>query len=225
MKLRYLTVLGIAALAFAGCNGGSKNNKSADESAETKKENMEVKTEQKLAFCPDSVAEEPVFDIVTNMGTIRIKLYKDTPQHRDNFVKLASERFFDGILFHRVIKDFMIQAGDPYSKDTTMRSRWGQGGPGYTIPAEIVGTHTHKKGALAAARKGDTSNPMKESSGSQFYIVSSPENCAHLDGAYTIFGETLSGLNVVDAISNVPVGAKDVPQTPVVIERVELVKE
>lgn len=225
MKLRILTVLGIAALALAGCNGGSKNNKNAEESAEQKKENIEVKTEQKLAFCPDSVAEEPVFDIVTNMGTIRVKLYSDTPGHRDNFVKLASERFYDGILFHRVIKDFMIQTGDPDSKDVSKRDRWGYGGPGYNIPAEIVGTHTHKKGALAAARKGDTSNPMKESSGSQFYIVSSPENCSHLDGEYSIFGETISGFDVIDAISNVPVGDRDIPQTAVVIERVELVNE
>lgn len=225
MKLRILTVLSIAALVVAGCNGGSKNNKDAEESAEPKKDTMEVKTEQNLAFSPDSVAEEPVFDIVTNMGTIRVKLYSDTPMHRNNFVKLASERFYDGILFHRVIKNFMIQAGDPNSKDESLRSRWGQGGPGYNIPAEIVDTHSHKKGALAAARKGDKANPMKESSGSQFYIVSSQENCAHLNGDYSIFGETLSGFDVIDAISNVPVGEKDIPQTPVVIERVELVNE
>lgn len=225
MKLRILTVLSIAALVVAGCNGGSKNNKDAEESAEPKKDTMEVKTEQNLAFSPDSVDEEPVFDIVTNMGTIRVKLYSDTPMHRNNFVKLASERFYDGILFHRVIKNFMIQAGDPNSKDESLRSRWGQGGPGYNIPAEIVDTHSHKKGALAAARKGDKANPMKESSGSQFYIVSSQENCAHLNGDYSIFGETLSGFDVIDAISNVPVGEKDIPQTPVVIERVELVNE
>ena len=225
MKLRILTVLSIAALVVAGCNGGSKNNKDAEESAEPKKDTMEVKTEQNLAFSPDSVAEEPVFDIVTNMGTIRVKLYSDTHMHRNNFVKLASERFYDGILFHRVIKNFMIQAGDPNSKDESLRSRWGQGGPGYNIPAEIVDTHSHKKGALAAARKGDKANPMKESSGSQFYIVSSQENCTHLNGDYSIFGETLSGFDVIDAISNVPVGEKDIPQTPVVIERVELVNE
>jgi peptidyl-prolyl cis-trans isomerase B (cyclophilin B) len=108
--------------------------------------------------------------ISTNHGDIFVKLYNNTPQHRDNFIKLAKEGFYDGTLFHRVMKEFMIQGGDPESKKETPEKVLGQGGPGYNIPAEL-GQGIHKKGALAAARKGDQINPEKESSGSQFYIV------------------------------------------------------
>lgn len=164
-------------------------------------------------------AEEPVFEIKTNLGTIKVKLYKETPLHRDNFVKLVDQKFFDGILFHRVISGFMIQAGDPLSKDPSQVAKYGTGGPGYTIPAEILPQFTHKKGALAAARKGDKANPNRESSGSQFYIVHNPEACASLDGQYTIFGETIEGLDVVDNIAAVATGAakRDLPNEPVTI--------
>lgn len=154
-----------------------------------------------------ALPEEPVFDIVTNMGTIKVRLYKDTPLHRDNFEKLALSGYYDSLLFHRVIANFMIQGGDPYTRDTAKVDLYGTGGPGYTIPAEFVKDaegqplHRHKKGALAAARRGDAANPFKESSGSQFYLVQSPENCAHLDGEYTVFGETVAGLNVIDRIA------------------------
>ena len=125
-----------------------------------------------LANFKNKLPEEPIFDIVTSMGTIRVKLYKDTPKHRDNFVRLALTRYYDGLLFHRVIDGFMIQGGDPYTRDTSRVDEWGEGGPGYTIDAELVPEHTHKKGALAAARRvGSIANPMKESSGSQFYLV------------------------------------------------------
>ena len=105
------------------------------------------------------------------MGDIMVRLYDETPLHRDNFLKLASEGYFDGTLFHRVIKDFMIQGGDPNSKGAPAGMNLGSGGPGYTIPAEIQPTLFHKRGALSAARLGDEVNPTKESSGSQFYIV------------------------------------------------------
>ena len=105
------------------------------------------------------------------MGDITVRLYDETPLHRDNFLKLAAEEFFNGTLFHRVIKDFMIQGGDPNSKGAQAGMNLGSGGPGYTIPAEIQPTLFHKRGALSAARLGDEVNPTKESSGSQFYIV------------------------------------------------------
>ena len=137
------------------------------------------------------------------MGTIRVKLYKDTPKHRDNFARLAITRYYDGLLFHRVIDGFMVQGGDPYTRDTSRVEEWGEGGPGYTIDAEILPEHRHKKGALAAARRGNLANPMRESSGSQFYLVQDSTNCKHLNGEYTVFGETIGGLNVIDRIARV----------------------
>ncbi len=110
--------------------------------------------------------------IKTTEGDITVRLYDETPQHRDNFIKLAREGYYNGTLFHRVIKDFMIQGGDPNSKDAQPGQPLGTGGPGYTVPAEFVyPKYYHKRGALSAARQGDEVNPMRESSGSQFYIV------------------------------------------------------
>ena len=173
-----------------------------------------------LANARSKLPKEPVFDIVTTMGTIRVKLYKDTPKHRDNFVRLALTHYYDNVLFHRVIDGFMIQGGDPYTRDTSRVEEWGEGGPGYTIDAEILPEHTHKKGALAAARRGDLANPMKESSGSQFYLVQDSTNCKHLNGAYTVFGETVGGLNVIDRIARVQTDRFDRPVHPVRILRV-----
>ncbi|MDE7160972.1 MAG: peptidylprolyl isomerase [Muribaculaceae bacterium] len=114
----------------------------------------------------------PVVELNTTLGPVKIKLYDDTPLHRDNFLKLVGENYYDGVLFHRVIKDFMVQAGDPKSKDAPAGAMLGAGDPGYTIEAEIkYPQHYHKYGALAAARTGDQVNPEKRSSGSQFYIV------------------------------------------------------
>lgn len=108
----------------------------------------------------------------TSMGQVTIKLYNETPKHRDNFIKLVNEAYFNGLLFHRVIKDFMIQGGDPESRNAPAGKQLGSGGPGYTIPAEFVyPQYFHKRGALSAARTGDQVNPQKASSGSQFYIV------------------------------------------------------
>ena len=167
--------------------------------------------------------KETVVVIKTSMGTIKAKLYNDTPKHRDNFIKLVNEGWYNGSPFHRVIKDFMIQGGQ--NKD-------GRLDPGYTVPAEFKDNHFHKKGALAAARQADQVNPKKASSGSQFYIVqgkvyddrtldmfesrmgkvfSARQRQAyrtvggtpHLDGEYTVFGEVIEGLDVLERIQKV----------------------
>ena len=109
--------------------------------------------------------------LTTDSGVIVLRLYNQTPLHRDNFLKLVKQHYFDSLLFHRVIKNFMIQGGDPNSKNALPKIQLGNGGPGYTIPAEFDSTLFHKKGVLAAARMGDNENPKKASSGSQFYIV------------------------------------------------------
>jgi len=168
--------------------------------------------------------------IETSLGNITVKLYDETPLHRDNFIKLVEDTFYNGCIFHRVINQFMIQGGDPDSKNPQAKQPLGNGGPGYTIAAEIAANLFHKKGVLAAARLGDDVNPDKESSGSQFYIVQgkkfsdsdlnmletrmnrkfTPEQrelyksvggTPHLDGNYTIFGEVVDGLDVVDKIA------------------------
>lgn len=152
----------------------------------------------------------------TSLGVITIKLYDETPLHRDNFIKLVKDGFFNTTTFHRVIPNFMIQGGDPNSKPDG-EGRIGTGGPGYTIPAEILSTFKHKKGALAAARMADQVNPKRESSGSQFYIVNASNGAHFLDGQYTIFGEVVDGLDVVDKISAVKTDPMDNP-----LERVEM---
>ena len=192
----------------------------------------------------NNTEKETVVVIKTNMGKIKAKLYNDTPLHRDNFIKLVNEGWYNGSPFHRVIKDFMIQGGQNAN---------GQLDPGYTIPAEFKDNHFHKKGALAAARQGDQVNPKKASSGSQFYIVqgkvydertldmfesrmgkvfSARQRQAyqtvggtpHLDGDYTVFGEVIEGLDVVDRIAAVETGRMDVPIKPVIINSVTIEK-
>jgi len=169
--------------------------------------------------------------IHTDLGDIKVELYNDTPQHRDNFVKLAKQGFYDGSIFHRVIKGFMVQGGGAPAGKPEVSNR---------IPAEFVPAHIHKKGALAAARMGDQVNPKKESSGSQFYIVQgqkvSPDQLNQfdtkrtvkytqeqrtiyttiggtpfLDGDYTVFGEVIEGLDVIDKIAAVQTAAGDKP--------------
>jgi peptidyl-prolyl cis-trans isomerase B (cyclophilin B) len=173
--------------------------------------------------------------IETEYGDMKAMLYNTTPLHRDNFVKLTKEKFYDDLLFHRVINEFMIQGGDPESKDAPPEKRLGGGGPGYRIPAEIGSPHL--KGTLAAARTG---NPEKASSGSQFYIVhgkkQSDQSLAgveqrqgftyneeqkrlykeiggapFLDGEYTVFGEVVEGLEVIDKIAAVKTAPGDRP--------------
>ncbi len=201
-----------------------RGNKNAGPQVEQQKQDNIVKMDTTMAFNPADLPEEPVFDIVTTFGIIRIKLYKETPLHRDNFVKLVAAGYYDSILFHRVINGFMIQTGDPLTKDTANVARYGTGGPGYTIPAEILPQFKHKKGALAAARIGNKANPKMESSGSQFYIVQDAANCSHLNGEYTVFGETVTGLEVIDMIAASSVNMRDLPLTEVRIMRISPVK-
>ena len=156
-------------------------------------------------------SKETIVLLKTTMGDMKIKLYNETPLHRDNFIKLVNEKFYDGLLFHRVIKNFMIQGGDPESKDAPAGKRLGSCGPGYTIPAEILPQFKHKKGAVAAARLGDQMNPKRASSGSQFYIVHNANGTPHLDGQYTVFGEVIEGLDIIDKIANVKTAPGDRP--------------
>ena len=216
-----LCCLGAAALLVScGGNAAKKADKAAAKAAADSVAAVEQtqRTMDKIANLP----AEPVFDIITSMGVIKIKLYADTPKHRENFAKLALEKYYDGILFHRVIDGFMIQAGDPLTKDANNKPRFGTGGPDYTIPAEFVAEHNHKKGALAAARRGDAVNPYKESSGSQFYIVQDARNCAQLDGEDTVFGETIEGLDVIDKIAAVETDRRDCPVQDVKIITIKL---
>lgn len=214
-----------AAVLVSGC--GSKKAKEAQQKAEQALADSlaAVAAEQSKAVQAriDALPEEPVFDIITNMGTIKVKLYSGTPKHRENFAKLAFSKYYDGIIFHRVINGFMIQGGDPITKDIYADpAKYGTGGPDYTIPAEFVPEYTHKKGALAAARRGDAANPLKESSGSQFYIVQNESTCAQLDGNYTVFGQTVEGFDVIDKIAAVETNNRDCPVTPVKIITITL---
>jgi cyclophilin family peptidyl-prolyl cis-trans isomerase len=244
---------------------------------------------------------EKVILIETSLGSIKVKLYNETPQHRDNFLKLAEEGFYDSLIFHRVIKDFMVQAGDPQSRNPQPGKQYGMGGTNYTIPAEFNTALIHKKGALSAARTGDQVNPEKRSSGSQFYIVqgktcSDPEldqmemnvsqqplqamfnkiiadeeqkllaqgvkinydslvevarqqvmakwesmekfkytpeqreiyktigGTPFLDGGYTVFGETIEGLDIIDKIANVQTLPGDRPAEDVMILKMTVLK-
>ena len=178
--------------------------------------------------------------ITTDYGNMVLELYNKTPLHRDNFIKLVKEHFYDSLLFHRVIKGFMIQGGDPESKHAKPGQFLGEGSLKYTIPAEFDTSLFHKKGALAAAREADADNPEKRSSSTQFYIVQGvpvtdaqmdriedkmnikiPENhrkiyrtiggAPFLDMNYTVFGEVISGLDVIDKIANEPTDENNRP--------------
>ncbi len=221
-----------AAVVVFGCGNAAKKAAAEAEAAaaaeQARKDSIatiEKATKEKKAMdILANLPEEPVFDIVTNLGTIKVKLYSKTPKHRENFAKLALTGYYDSLLFHRVIKDFMIQGGDPYSRDTSAAAvaKYGQGGPDYTIPAEFVPEYKHLKGALAAARRGDMANPKKASSGSQFYIVQSEAGCSHLDGEYSIFGQTIEGFDVIDRIAEVATDPKGLPMMEVRISTIKL---
>ena len=251
-----------------------------------------------------NMEKETVLKIETSMGDIKVKLYNETPKHRDNFIKLAKDGTYNGTLFHRVIKDFMVQAGDPESKNAPKGKMLGSGDVGYTVPAEFVyPKYFHKKGALSAARQGDEVNPKKESSGCQFYIVTgkvfndstllnmeqqknqnkvteafnalaqkhmkeiykmrkandqdglyalqdtlfiqaeaeaakqpdfhfTPEQIKayttvggtpHLDGEYTVFGEVVEGMDIVDKIQQVKTDRSDRPEEDVKIKKVTVI--
>ena len=209
--MKRIIILAAVILAFASCGPRGGRN-AVDAQADS------LATVNAMV---NKMIQEPEFDIVTTHGTMRVKLYSKTPKHRDNFVKLVKENYYDGIRFHRVIEGFMIQTGDPFSRDTSLINRWGQGGPNYTVPAEFVNEYWHKKGALAAARKGDMANPTKASSGSQFYIVHDENACLHLDGQYSIFGEVIEGLDIIDKIATVSTDMYDRPYEDVIIETIK----
>ena len=204
-KIAYLLTLAFAAVCLNACTCSHKTTESTND-----KETI----------------MEPMYDINTTMGTIRVKLYAKTPKHKQNFEKLAAEGFYNDILFHRVINGFMIQSGDPLTKDPANAPMFGTGGPDYTVPAEFVPEYRHLKGALAAARKGEFVNPSKASSGSQFYLVQDERNCAQLDGQYTVFGQTVEGLDIIDKIAAVETNERDCPLEPVrIISIVKVVPE
>lgn len=283
MKRTYI-ILALVAIVGMAC---SMTNKKKTTRKRT------VKTEKTVA--PTDTLTQVL--LKTSMGDIVIALYNETPKHRDNFVKLVNEHYYDGVLFHRVIKDFLIQTGDGNSKTATPGQMLGDGDPGYTIPAEFVyPKYFHKRGALAAARTADQVNPERASSGSQFYIVTGKTYTAdeltqmesrlgegkkqgiwqqkvmqhrdeimrmqndkdeaglqrlqeqliaeleaeyakdpfklteaqrqayttvggtpHLDGQYTVFGEVVKGMEVVDAIQHVTTGANDRPVEDVMV--------
>jgi peptidyl-prolyl cis-trans isomerase B (cyclophilin B) len=185
-----------------------------------------------------------LIEITTDFGVMTAELYDATPQHRDNFLKLAEEGYYNGLLFHRIIDGFMIQGGDPNSRNAAPNASLGSGGPGYQIPAEFVDTLVHIKGALAAARTGDAINPEKKSSGSQFYIVvggpvdnttlsmlekrkgipyteaqrkayAEKGGTPHLDHDYTVFGHLVTGFDVLDKIAKVQTNAGNRPLSDV----------
>lgn len=280
MKRNLIVVLTILVCGLAACKPGLK-----------REGDMEKETKVKIE---------------TSAGDIVVKLYNETPKHRDNFIKLVKEKTYEGTLFHRVIKDFMIQAGDPDSKTAAKGAVQGSGDVGYTIPAEFAYPRRfHKKGVLAAARQGDNVNPQKESSGCQFYIVTgrvfsdstllsmeqqrnqsrlnnafqalaqkhmkeiyklrkagdedrlmdlqdslfaeaekqvagepefrfTPEQVEayttvggtpHLDGDYTVFGEVVEGMDVVDKIQRVKTDRNDRPEENITIQKVKIVED
>lgn len=207
---------------------------------------------------PDPNPKNARVKITTNYGAMTIKLYDETPAHRDNFLMLAEKGFYNNTLFHRCIKNFMIQGGDPESKGAPTGKPLGAGGPGYTVEAEFRNDLIHKKGAIAAARQGDGVNPQRRSSGSQFYIVQGTVmtdgqlaqvqayinqktpgfkyteeqkniykqigGTAQLDMDYTVFGEVIEGLDVIDKIASQPTAPGDRPIQDVVITSVEIIK-
>lgn len=283
-----LAACGLQAAADAADNGRAGASKSTPEMTDNNN---------------NTASTDAIVEVKTTMGDFTVLLYGDTPRHRDNFLKLVREGYYDGTLFHRVINEFMVQAGDPDSRNAQPGQMLGAGGPDYKIDAEIVyPKHFHKRGALAAARQGDQVNPARQSSGSQFYVVTgkklsegevaqmeqymqqsarqsifnrkvqehrgdiialqqnadhagldslqkklvaeteaeaaanparlTPEQheayttvggAPHLDGQYTVFGEVIKGMNVVDSIEKVPTGPADRPREDVRIISMKVV--
>ena len=208
----------------------------------------QVATNQKV-----NKAKGTMIEMVTSQGKIALRLYDETPLHRDNFLKLVENHTYDGLLFHRVIKNFMVQAGDPKSRDAKPGQPLGDGTLGYTVPAEFRPNLIHKRGALCAARQGDQVNPKKASSATQFYIVqgqvwddktldmmeqrfdkkftaeqrkvyTTVGGTPHLDGDYTVFGEVVDGMDVINKIAEMPCDRMDRPVEDVKIISVKVIK-
>lgn len=235
-KLMIISTIFAMAMLF-GC--GSSTEKQEQQNS---KNNVILDTTESIVKPQNDTItmKQQKFIISTSYGDMTGILYNETPFHRDNFIQLAKEGFYNDLLFHRVISDFMIQGGDPDSKNAPEGKPLGQGGPGYTVNAEFNNSLIHKKGALAAARMGDQVNPQRKSSGSQFYIVQgkkmsinemnqmaqytgisyTPEQIniyqsiggtPFLDGQYTVFGEIIQGLDVIDKIAAVEKDSADRP--------------
>lgn len=286
----------------------SRSKAKTSKTTSTKKKMTTKASNARTGKTPQTASEisdkDAIVEIITSEGPLKVKLYGDTPRHRDNFLKLAKEGYYDGVLFHRVIKDFMVQTGDPASKNAEKGAMLGSGDPGYTIEAEILyPKHYHKYGALAAARTGDQVNPERRSSGSQFYIVTgqkqteatmnrmaeklkqdamqdawmkiqkenlpeirrlreagdkeglealrlklieqlekqdikTPEmseqmkqdymqlgGAPHLDGQYTVFGEVLEGMDVIEKIQNAPTDSSDRPKEDIKVESIKILEQ
>jgi len=251
-KIIPIVLLALApALLASKCNEQKKAEKDVD--VVQKEEATAPAEEPNTQATPEIKIMNQMVLVKTKFGDIKLRLYDETPKHRDNFIKLVNEGFYDSLLFHRVMENFMIQGGDPKSKGAAKDVQLGNGGPGYTIPAEFVPGLYHKKGALAAARMPDNMNPKKESSGSQFYIVQgqkfteqqlqsfqnnygmkfTPEQMETyktiggyppLDNNYTVFGEVVEGLDVVDEIALVPTNPANRPLEDVLMS-ITLVSE
>ncbi len=244
MKKHKVLIILLSALLMLGCSQTSQadaTNVGSDNQEQKNPTRKKKKTDMTKVL------------LKTSMGDIVIALYDETPLHKENFIKLVNDKYYDGVLFHRIIQNFMIQTGDPESKTAKPGQMLGNGGPGYTIPAEFVPGLYHKRGAVAAARMGDNVNPKKESSGSQFYIVDgrvfntneinrviqmtgkvfSQEQikdyttiggAPHLDGDYTVFGEVVSGMEIVDKIAAKQKDGRDRPTEDIKIISAEIIK-
>jgi len=230
---KYLLFLAIISLSLTGCttksvetvNEGNIPDNTANQTSDLKNEAAPV---EKLAqdiktSSMDNNNQEDLTAVYhsavikTSKGDIKVKFYgEDSPKTVNNFLNLAKSGFYDGVKFHRVIKDFMIQSGDPLSKDDAMKSRWGTGGPGYAF-ADEFNAHKLVKGSLAMANSGPNTN------GSQFFIVTLDET-PWLDGKHTNFGEVVEGMDVVTAIENAATGQQDKPVVDIEIKGIELVK-
>lgn len=244
-KRPQLLILLISAVILISCAQPTQAEGSAPKKVNTEQKNPKKKKK--------NVKDMTKVLLKTSMGDITIALYDETPLHKENFIKLVNDKYYDGVLFHRIIQNFMIQTGDPESKNAKAGQMLGNGGPGYTIPAEFVPECYHKRGAVAAARMGDNVNPKKESSGSQFYIVdgqvfntsmlnrviqmtnktfsqeqinayTSIGGAPHLDGDYTVFGEVISGMEVVDKIAAQAKDGRDRPVQDIKIISAEVLK-
>ena len=253
MKKTYSAFVALAmAILLPACAGSGKQ-------SQTDSDAQAAEVTDSLAYLDPEDPNEAIAEIKTTMGDIIIGLFNDTPKHRDNFIKLADECFFDSILFHRVIENFMIQCGDPDSKHAAPGQMLGEHDAGYTIPKEIVyPRHYHRKGAVNAAREGDDTNPEWASSSSQFCLFFGSQfdektldatvervrkvipdfqmpdsvrqdylkngGSPHLDGQYTVFGEVLSGMDVVDKIQKVATDDFDRPIDDVRILSVRILR-
>ncbi|MBU4217017.1 peptidylprolyl isomerase [Candidatus Parcubacteria bacterium] len=230
---KYLLFIAIISLSLTGCttksvetvNEGNVPDNTANQTSDLKNDATSVeKTAQEDNTSSmdnnnqeDLAAEYQFAVIKTSKGDIKVKFYgEDSPATVNNFLNLAKKGFYDGIKFHRVIKDFMIQSGDPLSKDDGMKSRWGTGGPGYAF-ADEFNAHKLVKGSLAMANSGPNTN------GSQFFIVTLDET-PWLDGKHTNFGEVVEGMDVVMAIENSATEGPDRPVVDIAINGVELLK-